>query len=341
MLILDKYDDNQFSAHPNIVKLIVSALISMGENPEAVLRQAGIEQHVLDTHQRIPSKDMTILWQLCCSRCLYGEFSIHLSKVLLPQHLHRLGDMLVTSENMLDILQQVVKYSTLLTTALYAQLIVGKKSTQLIFKLALPNFNIHTAAFESGMVILITLLKKLVPQDAIGLKQVHMMRSPPSSNCYQDFFQADVEFLAKHHSLVFCNSHLHQPLPLFDNDIRTHQEQLMLQDLQEIYHPTFIYQVTNLIELNLSSSTNIETCVADELSLSVRTLQRRLSKHQTSFSALLKEVRFAKAKQELMSENCPIKRLAFLLGFNSATSFSRAFKQWSGMSPKTYRGRNN
>jgi transcriptional regulator GlxA family with amidase domain len=136
---------------------------------------------------------------------------------------------------------------------------------------------------------------------------------------------------------VFCNQQLHQTLPLFDSNIRAQQEQMMLQDLQEIYHPTFIYQVNNLIELNLSSSHNIESCVAEKLSLSVRTMQRRLSKHQTSFSALLKEARYNKAKQVLNSKSYSIKRLAFLLGFNSATSFSRAFKHWSGVSPKSYR----
>jgi AraC-like DNA-binding protein len=333
---LDKYDNNQLSVHPNIVKLAVSALMNMGENPDKILRQAGIEQKRLDTNQRIPSTEMNRLWQICSSRSLNGEFSIQMAKVLLPQHLHRLGDVLVSCKTMHDFLFQVVKYSTLISTAMYAQLIEGKDTTKLTFKQSVPDFIPHSTAFESAMVILITLLKKLLSQDSIGLIEVHMTRSSPLLNCYQDFFQADMHFLATSHSLVFCNSQLNQPLPLFDTNIRSYQEQLIKQDLQEVYHPTFVYQVKSLIDLNLVSNHNIEACVASKLCLSVRTLQRNLSKSQTSFAILLKEARFTKAKQMLMVESHSIKQAAFLLGFNSSASFSRAFKHWSGMPPKEF-----
>lgn len=75
-----------------------------------------------------------------------------MAKVLLPQHLHRLGDVLVSSENMQDF-QQVVKYSTLISNALYAQLVASKDSTKLIFKHSVPDYIPHKTAFESAMVI--------------------------------------------------------------------------------------------------------------------------------------------------------------------------------------------
>jgi AraC-like DNA-binding protein len=77
--------------------------------------------------------------------------------------------------------------------------------------------------------------------------------------------------------------------------------------------------------------------VAARLDMSPRTLQRRLADEQTSYAAVVDEVRLETAKQALADPTNSLAEIAFLLGFEEQSSFSRAFKRWTGDSPSEYR----
>lgn len=77
--------------------------------------------------------------------------------------------------------------------------------------------------------------------------------------------------------------------------------------------------------------------VADALHRSVRTLSRRLALEGTKFQTVKDEVRRDLAVKKLTSEEIPLIALAQLLGFEDLPSFNRAFKNWTGSTPGTYR----
>jgi AraC-like DNA-binding protein len=71
--------------------------------------------------------------------------------------------------------------------------------------------------------------------------------------------------------------------------------------------------------------------------MSSRTLRRRLAKENTTFQALLDDLRRITAIHQLESDPCCADALASMLGFGDARSFRRAFKRWTGMTPSGYR----
>lgn len=77
--------------------------------------------------------------------------------------------------------------------------------------------------------------------------------------------------------------------------------------------------------------------VARDTGYSERGLRRQLEQAGTSFRALKDDVRRARAEEMLLTTNRPIQSIAFELGFDSASNFSRSFKRWTGMSPKSFR----
>ena len=79
--------------------------------------------------------------------------------------------------------------------------------------------------------------------------------------------------------------------------------------------------------------------VADALSVSVRSLRRRLKEDEASFQGLLDEVRKTLAIGYLRDSNMPGEDLAALLGYSEYSNFRRAFNRWTGRSPATYRTR--
>lgn len=77
--------------------------------------------------------------------------------------------------------------------------------------------------------------------------------------------------------------------------------------------------------------------LADALSCSHRTLTRKLKAENTSFQALLDEVRFTMSKQALAQSNKSIQLVANSIGITNSAVFCRSFKKWCGMTPSEYR----
>jgi AraC-like DNA-binding protein len=77
--------------------------------------------------------------------------------------------------------------------------------------------------------------------------------------------------------------------------------------------------------------------LARELYVSSRTLHRQLQEEGASLQALKDEVRRERAVELLHRTAKPIKQVARAVGFGNEKSFSRAFKQWTGVSPEAFR----
>ena len=81
---------------------------------------------------------------------------------------------------------------------------------------------------------------------------------------------------------------------------------------------------------------SIET-VAHGLSLSPRTLRRRLSAEGLSFNQTKRFIRERRARYLLTSTSMSLADVADELGYSETSAFSRAFRGWTGTSPQNYR----
>ena len=79
--------------------------------------------------------------------------------------------------------------------------------------------------------------------------------------------------------------------------------------------------------------------IAADMNVSRRTLQRRLKERDTNFQQLLQEVKASLARKYLEDKSLSIIEIAMLLGYGDPSSFSAAFKSWSGSTPSEYRRR--
>lgn len=77
--------------------------------------------------------------------------------------------------------------------------------------------------------------------------------------------------------------------------------------------------------------------LARRISLSPRTLRRRLVDEGTSYNAILAEVRQGRAMELLTTTRLSMENVALHLGFSEVSSFYRAFKSWTGSTPSRFR----
>jgi AraC-like DNA-binding protein len=77
--------------------------------------------------------------------------------------------------------------------------------------------------------------------------------------------------------------------------------------------------------------------VAAKLGVSRQTLFRRLKAEGVTYEKVLDELRHTMALHYLSGKKVSINETAYLVGFSEPAAFSRAFKRWTGSSPRTAR----
>jgi AraC-like DNA-binding protein len=99
----------------------------------------------------------------------------------------------------------------------------------------------------------------------------------------------------------------------------------------------FAEQVKQRIRTLVAEREVSEDMVATPFNMSPRHLRRKLSETQTSYEKLLDEVRMELAIRLIQDGKLNLGRIAFELGFLDPSSFTRAFRRWTGMSPTNFR----
>ncbi|NMO23072.1 helix-turn-helix transcriptional regulator, partial [Pyxidicoccus fallax] len=99
----------------------------------------------------------------------------------------------------------------------------------------------------------------------------------------------------------------------------------------------FVQRVRDAIRASLREGPPQVGEVAQQLHVSLRTLQRRLAEHGTAFQDEVDAVRRELAFQYLKDPHLGVSEVAFLLGYSELSTFDRAFKRWTGLTPRVWR----
>jgi len=120
-------------------------------------------------------------------------------------------------------------------------------------------------------------------------------------------------------------------------------EMLAPQFEQELKHryadeeDSFMELVRGAIQQRLTGKRPSIEETADDLHMSSRTLQRRLQDSGWSFQRVLDDARRQLARYYLSNSVLELGEAAYLLGYEDANSFARAFRGWEGIPPKHWR----
>lgn len=133
------------------------------------------------------------------------------------------------------------------------------------------------------------------------------------------------------------------PVELLDQPLETSNRLMYnilgdgLAQLRNNSRGDFVEQVSAAVRRGLSAGVcSVDVC-ADDLHTSTRTLQKRLKRMNIKFSDIVLDERIKLAKQALLWSDYTLDEIAFQLGYSEQTSFGRAFKRATGVTPKSFR----
>lgn len=196
------------------------------------------------------------------------------------------------------------------------------------------------AAFfvERDSAATLTLIRKVLGEQIAPALVRFRFKRPANIKPYTDFFGCDVKFGDTVNQIWFeRNTWEAKPPQANAMSYRFYMNQC--RQLSEVMHTPLSY--ADVVKSRLRTATPIPQLeeLVQSLSLTKRTLQRKLKLEDTSFADLLADVRLERAKDLLRRSGMQLDEIAYCLGFREASVFSRAFKSWTGEAPQTFRAK--
>jgi AraC-like DNA-binding protein len=172
----------------------------------------------------------------------------------------------------------------------------------------------------------------------LNAKRVEFQRALTHREMYESHFRCPVKFQARQNALIFSRSDIELPFVTYNADLlATFAPQLEAELTVQLAQKGFAEQAKGILKQVLAGQRPGIQDLARELHLSTRTLQRRLSEQGVTFQRLLDEARRELARHYLLHSPRELNETAYLLGYEDANSFFRAFHQWEGTSPGQWR----
>ena len=116
-------------------------------------------------------------------------------------------------------------------------------------------------------------------------------------------------------------------------------DEILLKDLPpDLEEPTAMDSTRRLILSDINRRWKVADAAA-ALSMSARTLQRRLREEGWTYSRLVTQTRVAAAERLLDDEGMGVTDIGYIVGFADTPHFSRTFKDVTGYTPSEWRAR--
>src|SRR4051794_30464875 len=169
--------------------------------------------------------------------------------------------------------------------------------------------------------------------------EVHLTRSAPEyAGAYARIFEAPTSFGADWNAMRVEEARLRQRIavqPQFAFAILSEHAETLLATLEG--SKSTRGEVEGLLLPILHTGNANMDVIAKQLLISRQTLYRRLRLEGVTFEVVLDELRHRLAVDYLRGRKASVNETAYLVGFSDPAAFSRAFKRWTGRSPRSER----
>jgi AraC-like DNA-binding protein len=191
---------------------------------------------------------------------------------------------------------------------------------------------------EGALATFVTLCREATSPDFAPMSVQFRHQPLGSERALEEYLRAPVTFGADVDTIVFSASVIDKPNTIGDSSIWSFFSNFMDEKIPDAEgSDTLEREVIQEIAHRLSDGIPPLGEVASSLGMGSRTLQRRVSERGTTYQTLVDKARRDLAQELLSRPKYSLADVAFLTGFSEQSSFTRAFKRWSGQTPKTYR----
>lgn len=313
-------------------------LASLGVDTGEFLASGGLDPGVAGRpDERIPMETYLFLEEEAARVTGDDHFGLHMGQFVEPGSWSILGYLMMNCANVGESFAKAGKYSRIIGNLIQGRGGLHRGALKLI--LSVPSYapRMSRHCYETVLSGSVRMMRALSGKEIHPLEVAFGYPAPAPVAEYERIFRCPVHFSRRETSMLLDPKILGVPVLHPDSVMLAHFEAYARSFMEGLEGDDSTVRAVTRILLSSMDAPNLSIwTVAKELHLGVRTLQGRLAEEGVSFSALLRETRAALAKKYL-KENYTVEDITYLLGFSDPSVFRKAFKKWSGVTPKEYR----
>jgi len=321
------------------LRVCVAAAASLGLAPERSLAALGLSADLLaDPAARVPHDLVMRAWRELPERVARPNFGLHASRLATASSFDVLDHALASCATMRDALEVLLRYQRLLHDAIDLRLepaAPGEYRLAIGFRAQGP---VAAAFVDYVTAQWIHRGNRLAGEPPRAVRLALARPQPDDVADHLGTFGCPIAFGAERSALWFDAAYLGRPVLAPDRSLAP----VLLRHASDLLaalpaSDSMVTAVRRHLTATLDLGPPSVAATAKALGLSVRSLQRHLAQEQTSFLAVLDEVRRSLAEGYLQNRAHTVSDVAFLVGFSELSAFSRAFRRWTGTTAASYR----
>ena len=239
-----------------------------------------------------------------------------------PLDFNALGVTFLSSFNLLEALQRLDRYETLLNSRLDFTVIEHDNHIELTATVEglLPEALEHIENTRAAVVL--ELARLALGQDFHPRSIAFTYPEPADTNDHTELAHCPLIFSAHISSITFELADAHRPFTAANRELALCNDRFLDEMLEELKEEDLISTVKRTIIAELPSGAPCEAGVAERVFMSSRTLQRKLAEEGTSFRTLVADIRQDLALRYITDVKMPLSEISYMLGFADTSSFS-------------------
>jgi AraC-like DNA-binding protein len=307
-------------------------------NSDRLLRTVGLDRDAVgDPALRIPYANLMLLSEHAARTTRDTAFGLHVGERVDHREYGVVGRTLLTSPTLGEALRSLERYLPIWTDVGFFKLVADGPTVQ--FQWRYSSGSLPESRHDSEMSMATVMGLNRLSTASWTPKEVWFQHARPADATeYTRIFRAPVRFRMPVTALLLDATILDLPLktalPHVHRQMMEKAERLLPNGPEEV---PISQSVLTFIRQNLQSGEFGLEAAARHLSLSRRSLQRKLLEESCSYRELVQQARQDLSQFLLLESPTTATAAAYALGYSEPSVFQRAFHRWYGKPPGEYR----
>lgn len=325
-----------------LVRTLVQAVNHAGISTDTFLAASGFGRNLLnDAFAYIPIDDYDRLQLRALELTKDQALGLHMAEQVPLTSLSTFGHLLLNCENLQDALGVFNRYHALVSKCEPSELHYHGDTAILTYDFPRSHPECNRMRADYGLCAVMH-LAHLLTGDVVQPSLVEFEHATPAYTAeYQRVFRCRIQYRARHTRIHVPAHFLKNRFAASNNEL----QQFLCTQADALLRARDSSSLSDRIRILIKEQYRGQRpsldVIARSLQMSGRSLRRHLQHGGVNFTQLLDEIQLEIADMLLKEPSLSVKRIALQLGFDEPSSFSRAYKRWSGISPAQYRERLN
>lgn len=322
------------------VRVLARHLEACGIDPKPTLIEAGFTDGApAGPDERVPFESIATFFELAANLCDDDLLGFHFGQKIDVRDAGLIAYVGINAPTLGDFIHNIAAYARVFGDAVTFDLNSFDTEGRLTWFYHLPPSIPRRQYVESFATTCVSTLRQITnaPIWCEHVSFIHPRNAQTDE--HERYFGCGVSFGQQSNTITFKVSDLNKTIVNADSKLLGLLKGIASETLNrsQANRPGIQEQVERAIMSKLASGDVSIATVASELGISARSLSRRLAETELTFTGLVSNLREALATRYLRDSDLSVIQIAFLLGYSGASTFSTAYKQWTGQSPRDFK----